>query len=1122
MLRFILGTAQSGKTYAAFSRIRDHLEKGGKEAWLLVPEQASFAAEKELIRSLGVALANRVRVVSFTRLCHTVLADTGGLSLRVADEGTRLLLMGQALSAVKNDLTVYGKVAEHPSFAAGLLKDMNELKQSALTAESLAETAEKVTSSALQGKLRDVAKVMAAYESLLEGRFLDPQDVNGLAARLAAERGWFRDRMLVADGFTGFTRSQYQLLEPAVRDGRETVFCFTCDGPDPTAGVDLFANIRSEIAVLSALAGKYGVETETDPVLTGSRAAGEGLSALERTLRGDRAPAGEERPAAPAVTLCACETPEDEAAYAASVIRRAVRETGARWRDFVIVTGKDAHYEQTVASALRRGGVPCFLSRNTPLTSLPLARFVLAALGVCAGHFRTEDVMRYLKSGLSGLTDPEVDRLETYVYVWSLSGKDWLHDWTMPPAGLAEDRTPPEEIAARLDELNQLRRRAVEPLRRLSDAAHGTVNDLVLALFRFLEGAGIGKRLEEYAAWLMEQNDAEHAALQSASWNAVMTVLDRLTHCIGDKPSDAAAFSRLLEDCFAGETVGEIPQRADEVIFGTADRLRPVRPKTVLILGAGEGVFPAGISTGGLFTLAEREALTAAGAVLPDRRMAAAVEQQYLFYTTACSASDAVYITYPGGTAGAKRQPSLPVRTVRAALAVNETTCSRRDRRAEELETPAEAFRYLAVSQNDPDPATESVRSALNMRAEYRDKLSLLGGLCPSFDSLSREAAKGLYSDTLRLSPSRIETYFRCPFSYFLRYGLNASTVRPAGLDSAVRGTVAHYVLETVLKDYRGRYPELTADTAVSAIETAVAAYFDLLGVDPACLPLASRLSLDGLKANLKDVLCFLAEDFSVNRFSPERFELQIDTYTGAELPALTLSKGNTTVRVIGKVDRVDVFRDGDTAHIRIADYKTGHKTFQLADTLCGQNLQMLLYLCAVVENGEPLFGKTEPAAILYVPAAPAPEEETQQKDTENEDGETERKNEFGLAVNGLFTRDRSVLGAMGVEADRRYVPIRLTKKDEAHGGDAVVDTENFRTIFRFVKEKALQMAEEVLAGNIAVDPVDSSTDACKYCEFRPVCRREKTEENRLSPYKGLSRKTAMETIQAEVETNEA
>ena len=51
MLEFLIGRAGAGKTAALIRRIRENMEQGEKGSILLVPEQYSHEAERELCRA---------------------------------------------------------------------------------------------------------------------------------------------------------------------------------------------------------------------------------------------------------------------------------------------------------------------------------------------------------------------------------------------------------------------------------------------------------------------------------------------------------------------------------------------------------------------------------------------------------------------------------------------------------------------------------------------------------------------------------------------------------------------------------------------------------------------------------------------------------------------------------------------------------------------------------------------------------------------------------------------------------------------------------------------------------------------------------------------------------------
>ena len=110
----------------------------------------------------------------------------------------------------------------------------------------------------------------------------------------------------------------------------------------------------------------------------------------------------------------------------------------------------------------------------------------------------------------------------------------------------------------------------------------------------------------------------------------------------------------------------------------------------------------------------------------------------------------------------------------------------------------------------------------------YSQKTKRLGkGITQTESHISTETASRLYSKDMYISPSRVEKYYSCPFSYFCSYGLGVSPRRRAELNSQIRGTVTHHVLECIIKKYRDSFDELTEEVAAKEIKGFIKDYFD-------------------------------------------------------------------------------------------------------------------------------------------------------------------------------------------------------------------------------------------------------------------------------------------------------
>ena len=148
----------------------------------------------------------------------------------------------------------------------------------------------------------------------------------------------------------------------------------------------------------------------------------------------------------------------------------------------------------------------------------PLMCLVLYALQILKSNFSSDDMFVYLKTGLAGLTPYEISLLENYTFLWSLSGKKWLKEWTANVDGFVEQQTEQQE--KRLEELNQLRERAVKPLvhleKRLKD---GDGLAYAKALYQFLEELDVSSSLQNLSNQLEQMGRLDTAEQQTQLWN---------------------------------------------------------------------------------------------------------------------------------------------------------------------------------------------------------------------------------------------------------------------------------------------------------------------------------------------------------------------------------------------------------------------------------------------------------------------------------------------------------------------------------------------------------------------------------------------------------------------------
>ena len=141
MLRLYTGVAGTGKTREILRQIRQAAEEGKTDLLLIVPDQFTYEAERELCEYCGNHISMHAAAKSFSRMAMQMLSNRPDCA-PLLDNGGRLLCMNLAIESVGTKLAVYGNTRKRPENQKILLQEMQELKTSCITADMLTKTAE--------------------------------------------------------------------------------------------------------------------------------------------------------------------------------------------------------------------------------------------------------------------------------------------------------------------------------------------------------------------------------------------------------------------------------------------------------------------------------------------------------------------------------------------------------------------------------------------------------------------------------------------------------------------------------------------------------------------------------------------------------------------------------------------------------------------------------------------------------------------------------------------------------------------------------------------------------------------------------------------------------------------
>ena len=1066
MLQFIFGRAASGKT----TYIKNLIKETEENVILLVPEQYTFESEKQMLQAFGSGFMSKVNVLSFSRMCETAGQIYGGISGVRIDDSQRTVLMGRAVKSIAPKLTVFKNYVKNAEFINQVNDIVSEFKLAGISDVRVMSAVEDIKNTALKSKMFEIAQIYSAYNALTEKIYIDPYDDVDLLIKRAAETDFLKGKTIYIDAFKGFTGAQIKLLKLMILKCKKVVISLCDDGStNDMGGVGTFSNIKKITAGLLKYAESEGVDVAPDIYLKENYLKHDDLKYLEKVV-GDNI--SSEYRNSENITIGKFKSPTEEIEYVFKKIHRMVRLEGYRYRDFVVISRNIESYERIIEGASNKFSVPIFMDKRRSLSFSPLARVVMSALNA-AKKLDSESILVLLKSGLLGIDDFEINKLEEYVFVWNINRDTWCSEWTMNPDGIVggDYKPSPEELSEKLCEINNLRKRVIVPILALRGSFGKNAEEISKALYNFLMTFNVDRQVKKHCDYLSQIGEIEDADFVSDSWDALMQVLDNIVRCYGDESITVEEYISTLELAISGMSLGNIPRTLDEVVLGNADRIRTSRPKVAFVIGLNQGVFPATVSESGLLLKADRIRLGEVGLEISDRFNSFAVDENFMVYSALCAADEKVNISCcEHSLNGAAIEESLIFTKLKKVFknSIIDT------KNISMPETAAEGFSMLAAKKVKNKTAEKSLIKYYENNPEYSARLKALSGMKNGAEHrLSTDTCNKLFGNNIYLSASRIENYNGCSFSYFCRYVLNISPPKKAELDSMQRGTIVHFIMENVLKTLGSNIKNSTENE----IKVLVNKYMDEYLKDIECSEYLKNPRFEFLYKNIAKmclaVLVHISDEFKVCKFEPVSFELDISKK--GKLPLLKVEfKNGREVNIDGKVDRVDALKgvQGEN-YIRIVDYKTNSKAFYLPDVLYGLNMQMLIYLYAIKKLGADLYGKVTPAGILYKPS-----KRRLQKDN--------AEDKTGLAMNGMVVNNEEVLNGMDNTNSGKYAP-QNTGRDRK--SDPIISAEDFETVLSYVEKQISKTAKNITDGIFDVNPIMSEGySACKYCEFGSVC----------------------------------
>ncbi|MDU4142620.1 MULTISPECIES: helicase-exonuclease AddAB subunit AddB [Clostridium] len=1104
-IRFIYGRAGSGKSTYCLNSIKNRLnDNNGNTLIYLVPEQYTFQRETMLLKDVGEEGLLRAQVLSFKTMAQKVFDECGGrVHDRMRDVG-KSMLIHKILQESEENLQYFNRISKEQGFTDIISETITEFKKYNVTPSVLREGLTKIDDEELKSKLTDLANIFEKFDISISENLVDTDDELTYLANKLNNCSLYDNAEIWIDEFTTFTPQQMEVIKGLAKKCKEVNIALCMDevsSGDDSEVTDIFNSLKTtELRILNMMRDEH-IGYEKPVNLNDNKnnrfKYNHELKHLEKYFF--TYPFKSYKQDVNTIRLYKANNSYDEVENVAKEILRFVRDKGYRFRDISVVCRNIDDYEKIATVIFNEYDIPFFLDKKIDILSNPLIVLILSSIEVMIRNWSYESVFKYLKSGLVNIDSNEIDILENYVLANGIKGFKWTNELSLSEED--NDEIDPIKVMIKVR----------EPLIKLHSRIRGnkSVKAICTAIYEFLIELDCFNRIEEWISEFDEYGMQSKVMEYQQVSEIVIDILDQAVDVIGEDLITINEFYKILNAGFQNREIGIIPVALDQVNIGGIGRIKGRNVKVLFIVGVNDGVLPAANKDEGILSDRDRDLLKENGIELSSSTRAKVFEEQYMVYTALTLASDYLMISYPmADFEGKSLRASIVIPRLKRIFPnlIEESdlfNLKEKSDKYSKVTAPIPTFNelILALRRNyeneDVEDYWKDVYCWYKDKEEFYNKSgNILEGLKYSNDGevVAREKLKKLYSikdGRLLFSVSRLENYAECPFSYFIKYGLKARDRKVYEFSAPDLGSFMHEILDEFtnkVKRERISWSELNSERCRNIVSDLIEK--KLIEDSNSILNSSKKYKYftNRFKRVIAKSVSVLAEQMRKGQFEIFSNEFQFGNLRDEAPIKLELPSGEE-VYLTGRIDRIDSLDLHGNTYIRVIDYKSGSKKFDLNELYYGLQIQLLVYLDAILKNSEYiLHTQAMPGAILYFKI----DDPIIKSKSELQDEEIRKQVLDKLKMNGLLLKDAELVKAMDndMETYSLVIPATFKKDGDFSSNSSVITEEQFNILREYVNFKMIELCEDMLSGKIRIEPCKNQrTSYCDYCDYSAICQ---------------------------------
>ncbi|MDY3006421.1 PD-(D/E)XK nuclease family protein [Anaerococcus porci] len=791
----------------------------------------------------------------------------------------------------------------------------------------------------------------------------------------------------------------------------------------------------------------------------------------------------------------------NEVENASLIIEKLIRE-GTSFSSIAIVMANASEYENIIKRIFDRLNIAIFIDKSKKMTENSVLKTWLSLLRIIVFNFRKEDLESFIRSGLLDFGENSLQRVisfQNYMSERKIKGSMIFEDkyFELDEEYYEGKKELKDEKQKELLAVNSIRKSIVELIKPLYEYRKDIhkASELVNLIYYTLDNNIIKNGFRHYQDNIKEK-DLSIYEENSQIWNKFMTILEQVVAILGEGMISLNMIYKLIEKACENTTISIIPPAIDQVLIGDFDKDRINDRDIKIFIGMNDLYFPNSNNSYTLISEKEKNQLKNENINLKiyednkdDKkllnllRMITTSKKIFFSYSLINKSNEAMNIS----SSLADIIQIFPKASIRKIIGQRYDLLKYSKDKLDE-------FSYAnlwKVKRNEKikDDEKNITRTYLKFKKDskedkiYNDAKTrsydlFLKGFNYSKDKkiLNKNIAFNLYNKN-KFTVSEIEAYAKCPYKYFVNYGLKARDLESLDIDYMELGNIVHYNMEKISRKL------INEDIDKIDKES-----LDKLVEDN--FKQSIKLSLDKVRASDNKNKFILSNIYESSKNSSKKILEQIKQ-GGFKIDTVEEKYGKNQAYpevyvdgknyLEGRIDRIDKYGD----YIRIIDYKTGSKDIKIENILNGIELQLFVYMISVKGKiSEKSKDYLKPVASFYLPLKDEVKSLKSSYDKEN----IEKIYNDKLKMNGLIIKiNEEVLKLLDTDYDGKNSDIFKIQR----GAKNIFTVEEEEVLERFIKKLISNYIIEIKSGNIALNPIriNESTYECQICPYRSICK---------------------------------